>query len=74
MEVDDENDPDKPKPSTESMDPAEFAAKLMKGLSISERTQAIDLTQDIQLRNTQAISCYKSGFGEPVIVHDCEFP
>jgi hypothetical protein len=74
MEVDDDNDPDKPKPSTESMDPAEFAAKLMKGLSISDRTQAIDLTQDIQLRNTQAVTCYKSGFGKPVIVVDCEIP
>jgi hypothetical protein len=74
MEVDDENDPNKPKPSTESMDPAEFAAKLMSGLSISDRTQGIDLTRDIQLRNTQAVVCYKSGFGKPVIVVDCEIP
>ncbi|KAF8852999.1 hypothetical protein BDZ45DRAFT_694662 [Acephala macrosclerotiorum] len=68
------NDPDKPKPSTESMDPAEFAAKLMTGLSISDRKEGIDLTQDIQLRNTQAVVCYKSGFGKPVIVVDCEIP
>ncbi len=73
-EGNDENDPDKPISSTESMDPVKFAVKLMKGLSISDRTEAIDLTRDIQLRNTQAVTCYKSGFGKPVIVVDCEFP
>lgn len=26
------------------------------------------------MRNTQAVVCYKSGFGKPVIVVDCEFP
>ena len=44
MEVDDENDLDKPLSSTESINPADFAAKLMKGLRISDRNEGIDLT------------------------------
>ena len=75
-EVDEEDgpDPDNPKKSTESIDPADFAAKLMKGLRISDGTKVTDFTQDVQLRNTQAVTCYKSGLGKPAIVVDCEIP
>jgi uncharacterized surface protein with fasciclin (FAS1) repeats len=74
IEVETRTDPNNLVPSTESMDLVEYAAKLIQGLSISSRTQVIDITQDIQLRNTQAVTCYKSRLGDPVIIVDYEIP
>lgn len=73
MDVDDEDDPDKPRDSIEETEETpEFLEKLMKGIRLGD--PHFDLKQDSQLRNTQAVLCYKNGFGKPAIVVDYEFP
>ena len=72
-------DRDKPRKGIETstttqFDPNELADALLKGLRLSPPAEAIDLTSGVQLRDTQAILCYKNGFGKPAIVVDCEVP
>ena len=73
MEVDDDNDPDRPNDSIENKDSTDLndiVKKLMDGENLSDPAQITNVTTDTMLRHTQKVIYYKNGFSKPAIIVD----